>query len=154
MGKMIRPALLALAALCCAQVAQAADCFMTPGNQCVPKVVLVDPTTGSAVGPSAASTAVATITQTRVTLTAATSGALIGANASRKSLRWMNTGANPMTCVPGSGPAVAGVGMNYDPGSSTSNQGGGSSFDGGPVPTNAFSCISTGGTSATVWEGN
>jgi hypothetical protein len=96
----------------------------------------------------------ATITQTRVTLAAATSATLIAANSTRKSLRWQNTGTAPMTCGPGTGTIVAGVGMNYDPGSSSTNQGGGTNFQGEPVPTNAFACVSTLGTTVTVWEGN
>jgi len=94
-----------------------------------------------------------TITQTTVTLTAATDAQIIAANSSRKFLQWMVVGANPATVVPGAGPAVAGAGMNYDPGSSTINQGGGTTFEGSAIATNAFHAISTGGTTVVVWEG-
>lgn len=95
-----------------------------------------------------------TITPTTVVLAAGVSAQLAATNASRKLLRWMNIGTNPMTVVPGSGSAAVGAGMNYDPGLSTSNQGGGTSFDGGSTPTNAFQAISTNGTTVIVWEGN
>jgi hypothetical protein len=94
-----------------------------------------------------------TLTQTIVTLAAATSAPLIAANPNRKYLSWMVVGANPATIVPGAGPAVAGTGMNYNPGSSAIHQGGSQSFEGPAVPTNAFAAISTGGTTVVVWEG-
>ena len=95
-----------------------------------------------------------TITQTLVTLTAATSAQLIAANATRKGLRWMNTGTNPMTVVPGAGPAVAGSGMNYNGSTGAGFQGGSEAFEGSAVPTGAYQAISTLGTTVTVWEMN
>lgn len=91
-------------------------------------------------------------TQTTVTLTAATSATLLAANASRKGLRWMVTGTNPMTVAPGLVTVIAGAGMNYSPGSGTGQQGGSDSFA-GDTSTQAFSAISTLGTTVTVWEG-
>jgi hypothetical protein len=93
------------------------------------------------------------ITQTVVTLTAATSATLIAANASRRYLCWMNTGTAPMTVAPGVVTVVAGTGMNYDPGSSASNQGGVFCQESITVSQQAFSAISTAGTKVTVWEG-
>jgi hypothetical protein len=108
----------------------------------------VSPTNPLPTGPSAI-----TITQTIVTLTAATSATLIAANANRRYLCWMNTGTAPMTVAPGAVTVVAGTGMNYDPGSSASNQGGSFCQDGVTVSQQAFSAISTAGTKVTVWEG-
>ncbi len=94
-----------------------------------------------------------TWTQRAVTLVAATSMPLIAANAARKALRWMNVGTNPMTVAPGAVTVVAGVGFNYDPGSSALNQGGADDFAANEMSTQAFSAISTDGTTVIVWEG-
>lgn len=94
-----------------------------------------------------------TWTQTTVTLSAAASGLLLAANTSRLALRWMVTGTNPMTVVPGAGPAVAGVGMNYSGASGVGQQGGADSFAANEISTQAFQAISTAGTTVTVWEG-
>lgn len=93
-----------------------------------------------------------TWTQTIVTLTAATSAALVAANQYRKGLRWMVTGASPMTVAPGAVTVVAGQGMNYNPASATGYQGGSDTFE-GALSTQAFSAISTVGTTVVVWEG-
>lgn len=123
----------------------------------IPAVTLVDSAgneagAGTQASPTITSHPTITWTPTIVTLTAANSATLIAANANRKALRWMITGTNPMTVVPGAGPAVAGAGMNYSPGSGTGYQGGSDSFA-GEVSTQAFSAISTGGTTVVVWEG-
>lgn len=102
--------------------------------------------------PSTTSEKTVTWTQTVVTLTAATSQTLIAANTARKALRWMVTGANPMTVAPGAVTVTAGAGMNYSPGSGTGFQGGSDSFP-GEVSTQAFSAISTSGTTVVIWEG-
>lgn len=93
------------------------------------------------------------ITQTIVTLTAATSRALIAANTSRKYLCWMNVGTAPFTVAPGAVTVTAGQGFNYDPGSSASNQGGAFCQENSSVSQQAFSAISTAGTTVAVWEG-
>lgn len=93
------------------------------------------------------------IAQTVLTLPAATSTTLVAANPARRSLRWMVTGTNPMTAAPGLVTVAAGAGMNYGAASGTGQQGGSESFEGPSVPTNAFSVISAGGTTVTVWEG-
>lgn len=95
-----------------------------------------------------------TITQTVVTLGAGSSVQIVAANANRKGLRWMNTGANPVTIVPGAGPAVANAGMNYNGQSGSGFQGGSECFEGTGVPTGAFQGISTVGTTVLVWEMN
>lgn len=94
-----------------------------------------------------------TWTQTIVTLTAATSAALIAANANRKALRWMVTGLNPMTVAPGNVTVTAGAGMNYSPASGTGFQGGFESFSGIEISAQQFNAISTLGTTVAVWEG-
>lgn len=93
-----------------------------------------------------------TYTQTIVTLTAATSATLIAANVSRKSLRWMVTGTNPMTVIPGIATATAGTGMSYNGNASIGTQGGSDTMY-GDAATQGFSAISTGGTTVCVWEG-
>jgi len=103
-----------------------------------------------AVGPG---TTGITITQTYVTLAAATSATMIAANTARKYICWMNVGTAPMTVVPGVVTVTAGTGMNYDPGSSAINQGGSFCQDGVSVSKQAFSAISTAGTKVTIWEG-
>ena len=108
------------------------------------------PTGSNLIGQIVATTI--TWTQTTVTLSAATSAPLIAANGSRKKLRWMVTGSNPMTVAPGSSAAVANVGMNYNGSSASGYQGGSDSFD-GDTATGAFQAISTLGTTVTVWEG-
>jgi hypothetical protein len=109
--------------------------------------------TGWSPGGSTAPTVAApyTITQTVVTLTAATSTSLIVANASRKYLSFMVTGADDVTVVPGAGPAVAGAGLVYQA-QATGKQGGSQEFPTG-APTNAFQAISTAGSRVIVWEG-
>lgn len=119
-------------------------------------------TVNARVGVSAASTNQAnsqvssssvTWTQSIVTLSAATSATLLAANASRKALRWMVTGTNPMTVAPGVVTVTAGQGLNYSAGSGTGQQGGADSFGPNEVSTQAFSAISTSGTTVAVWEG-
>lgn len=94
-----------------------------------------------------------TWTQTKVTLTAATSATLLPANAARRALRWMNTGANPVTIAPGAVTVTVGDGMNYNAGAGAGQQGGADSFGINEVSTDAFSAISTLGTTVIVWEG-
>lgn len=91
-------------------------------------------------------------TQSLVTLSGGTSATLIAANSSRKKLRWMVTGTNPMTVAPGLVTVTAGAGMNYNGAATTGYQGGADSFD-GDASTQAFSAISANGTTVTVWEG-
>jgi len=93
-----------------------------------------------------------TWTQTSVALTAATSATLIASNASRKALRWMVVGSNPMTVAPGAGPVTANAGFNYNGSSASGFQGGSDDFT-GEISTQQFSAISTLGTTAIVWEG-
>ena len=100
------------------------------------------------------------VTQSSVTLAAATTNTLIAANTARRYLCWMNAGTAPMTVVPvstGTTPStvtvVAGTGMNYDPGSSAINQGGGFCLENSSITKQAFRAISTAGTTAIVWEG-
>lgn len=94
-----------------------------------------------------------TWTQTKVTLTAATSTTLIASNTARRALRWMNTGSNPVTVAPGAVTVTAGDGMNYNPGTGIGQQGGADSFGVNEVSMDAFSAISTLGTTVIVWEG-
>jgi hypothetical protein len=103
--------------------------------------------------PAVESPGAVTIAQTIVTLTAGTSATLIAANTSRKYLCWMNVGAAPMTVAPGAVTVVAGQGMNYDPGSSPINQGGAFCQESISVSRQAFSAVSTAGTTVAVWEG-
>lgn len=70
----------------------------------------------------------------------------------RQYLGWMNIGVNPMTVVVGSGPAVVGEGRNYGGASSTDDQGGADVFEGDFIPSDAFTAISTDGTTIVVWE--
>ena len=91
-------------------------------------------------------------TQTIVTLPAGVSTPLVAANPNRRALRWMVTGASPMTVAPGSGAVVAGQGMNYSGAAAPGQQGGADSFA-GEISTQAFSAISTQGTTVAVWEG-
>jgi hypothetical protein len=95
-----------------------------------------------------------TTTATIVTLTAATSAQLIAANATRKGLRWMNIGTNPVTVVIGAGPAVVGNGMAYSGAAGTGQQGGSEAFEGTAVPGDQMYAISTLGTTIIVWEQN
>ena len=87
-----------------------------------------------------------TITQTVKT----SSGVLIAANASRKSLRWMNLDTTPVTVAPGTGVVTAGQGMVYGGAPSAGQQGGSESFTGPTCPTGAFSFI--GSSKMVVWE--
>lgn len=134
-------------------VVQGQDISGTAAPIGLPAVQLVDATGAPAAGgPGPGGGAAVTWTQIPVTLVAATSATLIAANANRRALRWMVTGSNPMTVVPGAGPAVAGTGMNYSPGSGVGFQGGADGFS-GEVSTQAFTAISTLGTTVAVWEG-
>ena len=108
---------------------------------------------GTSASPTITSQPAITWTQTVVTLPAGTSTTLVAANANRRALRWMVTGTNPMTVAPGAVTVVAGTGMNYSPGSGTGFQGGSDSFVGNEVSQQAFSAISTGGTTVVVWDG-
>jgi hypothetical protein len=119
-------------------------------------VIILDALTGkaySSTNPLPVGSGTVTVTQTVVTLTAATSRTLIAANASRKYLFWMNIGTAPMTVAPGAVTVTAGQGANFDPGSSSSNQGGTFSMENSSVSQQAFSAISTAGTTVVVWEG-
>ena len=91
-------------------------------------------------------------TQTVVALAAATSATLIAANANRKALRWMVSGANPMTVAPGLVAVVASVGMNYNSAPVNGAQGGSDSFA-GELSLQAFSAVSALGTTVIIWEG-
>jgi hypothetical protein len=93
-----------------------------------------------------------TWTQTSVTLAAATSASLIASNGSRKALRWMVSGINPMTVGLGSGAVTAGAGFSYNGASATGFQGGSDGFV-GEISIQQFSAISTLGTTVIVWEG-
>lgn len=94
-----------------------------------------------------------TLTQTVVTFTAATSRTLIAANASRKYLFYMNVGTNPVTLAPGVVTVTAGAGVNLDPGSTSANQGGWFAMESSAISQQAFSGISTAGTTVVIWEG-
>jgi hypothetical protein len=83
--------------------------------------------------------------QTIVTLAAATSTLLVAANPNRTGLRWMNVGANPFTVAPGLAAAVANVGDNYAAGAKED-------FLPREDSQDAFTAISTAGTSVAVWE--
>ena len=91
-------------------------------------------------------------TQSIVSLTGATTVSLVAANTSRKALRWMNIGTNPMTVVPGAVTVTVNFGMNYDGSAGVGRQGGSDSFA-GDLSRQAFSAFSTAGTSASIWEG-
>lgn len=91
------------------------------------------------------------VTQTIITCTS-TTGTLLASNSSRKSLKWMNTGAVDVTITPGASAAVATVGMIYQAGS-LNKQGSSEAWEHG-APTNAFQCITASGSATvTVWEG-
>jgi hypothetical protein len=142
-------ALAVMLALACPALAQsnaASDNRVIPGYNS--GGVFVPYGAGQAVTPS-----VIVITQTVVTLSAATSTTLVAANVNRKYLCWMDVGTAPFTAAPGLVTVTAGNGMNYDPGSSASNQGGTFCQEGVTVSQQAFSAISTVGTKVTVWEG-
>lgn len=87
-----------------------------------------------------------------VTLAAGVATQIVAANSRRRYLMVMNIGAAPMTVVPDNQSVTAGQGMNFDPPSSTLNQGGGFTFE-AVVSRQAFTAISTGGTTVCVWEG-
>lgn len=118
-----------------------------------------DPTVVAAINtnsipvPLPVSPATITWTQTKVSLAPATSATLIAANASRRALRWMNTGLNPVTVAPGGATVTAGNGFNYAPGSGVGTAGGFATFDINEVSSDSFSAISTLGTTVEVWEG-
>src|ERR1700723_3279951 len=92
-----------------------------------------------------------TWTQTIVTLTAATSTTLIAANPARKGLIFMDAGNNPFTFAPGTGSVVAGSGLSLNGNSGAGTQGSAYDFS-SEVSGQAFSGISTGGTTVAVWE--
>lgn len=94
-----------------------------------------------------------TWTQTLITLVAATNQQVLASNASRKALRWMNTGVNPFTAVPGAVAAVAGNGMSYGGNNGVGTQGGSDSFTDNEISTQAWQMISTIGTTLVIWEG-
>lgn len=99
------------------------------------------------------SPAYVTWVQTSVTLPAGVSTTLIGINGTRKALYLENVGTNPFTFAPGLVTVVAGGGRSLNPPSSIGYQGGSADFS-GEYSTQAFSGISTGGTTVIVWEGN
>ena len=91
-----------------------------------------------------------TITQTVVT---GTSGTLIAANASRKSLRWMNVGAATVTVAPGTVAPTVGQGMVYEASSSgATHQGGSETISDVSQATNAFSFSAAASAVVVVWE--
>lgn len=95
-----------------------------------------------------------TLTQTTVTLTAATDTTVVAANASRKylALAVTNTGdVNGMT-FDGTA-AVAGTGWPLGGASVAGKRGDGFVWEGDGVPTNAIHAISTAGTTIVVLEG-
>ena len=94
-----------------------------------------------------------TWTQTVANITANTTSVILNTNASRKGLRWMVTGANPVTIAPGNVTVTIGQGMNYSPGAGTGQQGGADSFGPNEISTQAFSANSTLGTTLVIWEG-
>lgn len=91
-------------------------------------------------------------TQSIVSLTGATTVSLVAANTSRKALRLMNIGTNPMTVAPGAVTVTVNLGMNYNGNSGSGTQGGSDSFA-GELSRQAFSAFSTTGTSVVLWEG-
>lgn len=122
------------------------------GDQ-VRRLILTTLTDGTAAVSATSSFSKVTWTQSSVTLAAATSATLIASNVNRKALRWMVVGTNPMTVVPGAGPAVANAGINYSGNAGTGMQGGSEEFSGSAVSTQQFTAISTLGTTVIVWEG-
>lgn len=92
-------------------------------------------------------------TQTTVTIPANTTTLLVAANARRHALRWMNVGLNPVTVRVGDTLAAVGVGMNYNAAPGAGLQGGSDSFGPNEGSAQAFSAISTLGTTIIIWEG-
>lgn len=91
------------------------------------------------------------ITPTFVTCTS-TSGQLIGSNASRKYLQYMQVGGIDATILPGTGTAIAGQGQILQNGG-VGHQGSSQEFPHG-APNNAFQCVTASGTTTIeVWEG-
>jgi hypothetical protein len=107
---------------------------------------------------SVTTTPVSTASQTTNTITSvsasAASAVLITANASRKSLSFMNTGPSPVT-ITTANPAVFGAGYVLASGGSAGSQGGSQQYD-SKVPTNAYYVICAAGLTSTVAveEGN
>lgn len=91
-------------------------------------------------------------TQTVVTLVAGVSNNFLAANANRRALRWMNVGLNPCTVAPGAGAVTVGSGMQYNGAAGAGFQGGSETLN-ADSSTQAFSAISTTGTTLVVWEG-
>ena len=83
-------------------------------------------------------------TQTTVVLAAASSATLIAANPARRGLVFENIGANPATYLVGAGPAIVGAGRVLASAAFV---------DFSRVTTQAFTAISTVGTTIIVWEG-
>lgn len=92
------------------------------------------------------------LVQTTVSLAAGVSVLLIGVNANRRGLRWMVTGANPITVAPGAAAAVVGAGFNYNASTGDAGSQGGSEIFDAPAPTGAFHAISALGSTMIVWE--
>jgi hypothetical protein len=84
----------------------------------------------------------------------ATSGVLIAANSGRKSLSFMNIGANSCT-ITTANPAVSGQGYVLSSGGPLPSQGGSQQYD-SKVPTNAYYaiCPANQATTIAVEEGN
>lgn len=89
------------------------------------------------------------ITQTIVTVPAATSTPLVGVNAQRRGLEFQNIGANSLTIARAT-TATATNGLVLAAG--TGGAGGSEKFFSGPTPADAFAAFSTSGTSVLVWE--
>lgn len=94
-----------------------------------------------------------TITQTVVTLAAATNTQLLAANASRRYLLIVNIGTGDAWLAFGSTAAVAATGYPLPAAAAAGGQGGGYSCDASTVPSGAIQAISTAGTTLVVLEG-
>jgi len=94
------------------------------------------------------------IYQTIVTLSAGVSNnGFLLARTDRTYVLIENIGASSATIAPGNGPVTAGQGLTLDGPSGTATQGGVITWTSGDIPANAFSAISTSGTTLLVWEG-
>jgi hypothetical protein len=91
------------------------------------------------------------ITQTIVVVSGA-ADQLVAANPNRKYLAFFNIGASYATIAPGPN-VVQDQGYPLTPGSASA-PGGGFTFDGAAITTDAWTAISSGTTSILVWEGN
>lgn len=117
-------------------------------------LALLGPAQAAGVGPDVTiSASNGTSTVTVIALSAATSTLIIRSNISRRGLRWMNIGLNPVTICPFT-PAVVGQCFAYEPASSAGHQGGGDAFEAPNIPIDGFYGISTSGTTVIVWETN